>query len=46
VDLVYVGEYLYKGLQLTALLYAGLVVLAVLGLREWRRAPVAAQIAA
>jgi nicotinamide mononucleotide transporter len=46
VDLVYIGEYLYKGLQLTALLYAGLVVLAVLGLREWRRAPVAAQIAA
>ncbi len=46
VDLVYIGEYLYKGLQLTALLYAGLVVLAVLGLREWRRAPVATQIAA
>jgi nicotinamide mononucleotide transporter len=46
VDLVYIGEYLYKGLQLTALLYAGLVALAVLGLREWRRAPAAAQIAA
>lgn len=46
VDLVYIGEYLYKGLQLTALLYAGLVVLAMFGLREWRRAPVAAQIAA
>jgi nicotinamide mononucleotide transporter len=46
VDIVYIGEYLYKGLQLTALLYAGLVVLAVLGLREWRRAPVAAQSAA
>jgi nicotinamide mononucleotide transporter len=46
VDLVYIGEYLYKGLQLTALLYAGLVVLAVLGLREWRRAPVTVQIAA
>ena len=45
VDLVYIGEYIYKGLQMTALLYAGLVVLAVLGLREWRRAPVAAQIA-
>ena len=46
VDLTYIGEYLYKGLQLTALLYAGLVVLAVLGLIEWRRAPAAAQIAA
>jgi len=46
VDLVYIGEYLYKGLQLTALLYAGLVVLAVYGLREWRRAPVAVHIAA
>jgi nicotinamide mononucleotide transporter len=42
VDLIYIGEYLYKDLKLTALLYAGLVVLAVLGLREWRRAPVEA----
>jgi nicotinamide mononucleotide transporter len=46
VDFVYIGEYLYKGLQLTALLYAGLIVLAVLGLRDWRRAPIAAQVAA
>ena len=46
VDLIYIGEYLYKGLQLTALLYAGLVVLAILGLREWQRAPLAVQIAA
>jgi nicotinamide mononucleotide transporter len=38
VDLVYIGEYVYKGLQATALLYAGLVLLAVLGLRDWRRA--------
>jgi nicotinamide mononucleotide transporter len=38
VDLIYIGEYLYKDLALTALLYAGLVVLAVLGLREWRQA--------
>lgn len=44
VDVVYIGEYLYKGLQATALLYAGLVLLAVLGLRDWRKAPV--QIAA
>ncbi|HUV69957.1 MAG TPA: nicotinamide riboside transporter PnuC [Terracidiphilus sp.] len=42
VDLIYIGEYIYKDLQLTALLYAGLVVLAVVGLRDWRRAEVAA----
>ena len=30
---IYVGEYLYKNLRATALLYAGLVALAVLGLR-------------
>jgi nicotinamide mononucleotide transporter len=46
VDLVYIGEYLYKDLALTALLYAGLVVLAVLGLIEWRRAERASQMAA
>ena len=46
VDLVYIGEYLYKDLMLTALLYAGLVVLAVLGLFEWRRAERASQTAA
>jgi nicotinamide mononucleotide transporter len=38
VDLVYIGEYIYKDLWPTALLYAGLVGLAVLGLRNWRRA--------
>lgn len=37
VDLVYIGEYIYKDLWLTALLYAGLVGLAVLGLRDWQR---------
>jgi nicotinamide mononucleotide transporter len=37
VDLVYIGEYLYKGLRPTAALYALLVALAVLGLRDWRR---------
>jgi nicotinamide mononucleotide transporter len=42
VDLVYIGEYLYKGLRATALLYAGLVLLAALGLRDWRRAEAAA----
>jgi len=45
VDMVYVGEFLYKNLLLTALLYAAFVVLAVLGLRDWRRAA-AAQTAA
>jgi nicotinamide mononucleotide transporter len=45
VDTIYVGEYIYKDLWLTAVLYAGLVVLAVIGLRDWRRAPVAAQVA-
>jgi len=41
VDLVYIGEYLYKDLWPTALLYAGLVALAVLGLRDWKRAEAA-----
>lgn len=40
IDMIYVGEYIYKDLRPTALLYAGLVVLAGLGLRDWRRAPV------
>ena len=38
VDLVYVGEYIYKGLWLTAPLYLLLVGLAVLGWWDWRRA--------
>jgi len=38
VDAIYVGEYLYKGLRPTALLYAGLVVLAILGLKDWKSA--------
>jgi len=38
VDLAYIPEYIYKELWLTAVLYAGLVALAVLGLRDWRRA--------
>ncbi len=41
VDVVYIGEYLYKDLRPTAALYAGLVALAVLGLRDWRRAAAA-----
>ena len=46
VDVTYIGEYLYKDLRATALLYAILVGLAVLGLRDWRRASAAYQIAA
>jgi nicotinamide mononucleotide transporter len=42
VDIIYVGEYIYKDLWLTAVIYAVLVGLAVVGLRDWRRAPVAA----
>jgi nicotinamide mononucleotide transporter len=38
VDAIYVGEYLYKHLILTACLYALFVGLAMLGLRDWRRA--------
>src|SRR5208282_2527995 len=42
VDTIYIGEYIYKNLLLTAVLYAGLVALAILGLRDWRRAAAAA----
>jgi nicotinamide mononucleotide transporter len=42
VDTVYIGEYIYKDLWPTALLYAGLVGLAFLGLHDWRRAAAAA----
>jgi nicotinamide mononucleotide transporter len=38
VDVLYVGLYIYKGLHLTAILYAVFVVLAVLGLRAWTAA--------
>jgi nicotinamide mononucleotide transporter len=46
VDLIYIGEYIYKDLWLTAVLYAVLVGLAVIGLRDWRRAAAAVQVAA
>lgn len=47
IDVAYVGEYLYKSLWPTAVLYGVLFVpLAIFGLREWQRAPVAVQIAA
>lgn len=38
VDILYVGEYLYKHLILTAILYAVFVLLAMLGVRDWKRA--------
>lgn len=37
VDLVYVGVYVVRQLPLTAALYAGFVVLAILGWRQWGR---------
>ncbi len=41
IDSVYIGEYAYKDLWLTAVLSVGLVALAGLGLRDWRRAAAA-----
>lgn len=38
VDVLYVGLYVYKGLMLTAVLYAIFVAMAVAGLRAWSRA--------
>ena len=38
VDILYVGLYLYKGLILTAILYAVFIGMAIIGLRAWRRA--------
>jgi nicotinamide mononucleotide transporter len=37
VDVIYVGEYVYKALPITAVLYAGFVVLAAMGWRAWNR---------
>ncbi|WP_277964690.1 nicotinamide riboside transporter PnuC [Pseudomonas sp. RIT-To-2] len=36
-DAVYTGLYYYKDLTLTAVLYAGFIVLAIYGLRAWQR---------
>lgn len=36
-DAIYSGLYYYKALPLTAVLYAGFILLAVYGLRAWRR---------
>ena len=40
VDTLYVGMFLVKGLALTAGLYAAMIVLAVIGYRQWRRASI------
>ena len=37
VDVLYVGLYIYKGLMLTALLYAIFVIMAIMGLRAWSK---------
>ena len=42
-DAVYVGMFVFKGLRLTAVLYAIFLVLAVLGHRAWRRSLRAAE---
>jgi nicotinamide mononucleotide transporter len=39
VDVIYVGEYVYKHLLITSVLYAGFIVLAAIGLRAWQHAP-------
>lgn len=47
VNLIYIGEYLYKGLALTAVLYLLLAILALMGLIDWQRAAYSAdQVAA
>jgi nicotinamide mononucleotide transporter len=40
VDTFYVVEYVIKSMWITTVLYALLIGLAILGLRDWRRAPV------
>lgn len=41
VDTIYVGEYIYKALDITAVLYAVFVLMSVQGLRHWNRAAAA-----
>jgi len=42
IDGIYIGEYAWKHLWLTSVLSVILVVLAVIGMRDWRRAPTTA----
>ena len=44
VDVAYVGMFAFKGLTLTAGLYAAMIGLAIVGYREWRRAGPASSI--
>ena len=37
VDIIYVGIYIAKGLQPTAIMYAGYVIIALLGYLDWRK---------
>lgn len=37
VDIIYVGVYLFKGLHLTAVMYAVYVVLALIGYLDWKK---------
>jgi len=46
VNVIYVGEFVYQNLLATALLYVGLIVLSVFGIREWKRAALASELAA
>jgi nicotinamide mononucleotide transporter len=43
VDILYVGMFVFKGLMLTAGLYAAMIALAVMGYRRWRSAASAAR---
>lgn len=43
VDAAYIGEYIYKGLLLTALLYAILIALCLQGIHDWKRAPISSE---
>ncbi len=45
-DVIYTGLYVYKSLDVTAALYLGFVALAMMGLRQWRRAAQTAPLAA
>ena len=37
VDIIYVGVYLFKGLHLTAVMYAIYIVIALIGYMDWKR---------
>lgn len=37
VNVIYIGLFIYKGLYLSSLLYVGLIVLDIYGLRDWKK---------